>query len=417
MLQDALTTLGLLRAAVASSRHAPARLRRTQATSLARLLTHAYDRVPLYRRLYDEAGFHPSSFRTLDDLERIPRLTKSRLRATPPEDAVAAGTDLAQCTTVSTSGSTGMPLQLRLGRFERCWHRAVAWRVLFEHGYRWTDRTLEIRMKRGASYAVQRFGVAAKDWASILAPPESWVELLARRRHDVVIAGAGTLHDLAVAAAATRLPIRPPRLIVSDSETLTPATRRLVRETLGTDPVDVYGLVEVSDFAWQCERRAGFHVSAASHVVEVDAAPGRPGPLVVTALGMRTTPIIRYETGDLAEMSTEACGCGRGLPLLARLHGRAVESLALPDGGRLRWPVFHELLGERADVARWQVVQHDPLTIVVRVVPMRPCPGTIPAVQAALRTALPAEVAIRVEAVDAIPRAANGKQRLVVPAP
>jgi phenylacetate-CoA ligase len=343
MLTDAVTTLQMLRNARASTQWSADQRRSLQEATLKRLLFYAYERVPLYRRLYTEAGFHPSHFRRLEDLSLVPTLTKDRLQSAPVEETMAVYSRLDDCSTVATSGSTGRPLQIQLGRQERCWQRAVAWRILFEHGYRWTDRTLEIRMKPGPTYPIQRLGIAAKDWASILSPPSSWVALLTRRRHEVLIAGAGTLHDLATATATSGQKLSPPRIIISDSETLTAETRQLVRQTLGSDPVDVFGLVEVSDFAWQCEQRSGFHVSEASHVVEVDAPPGRPGPLLVSALGMWTTPIIRYETGDLAQWSSGGCACGRGLRCLSQLHGRAVDSIALPNGECLRWPAFPDV--------------------------------------------------------------------------
>ena len=132
-----------------------------------------------------------------------------------------------------------------------------------------------------------------------------------------------------------------------------------MQRVLGTDPIDVFGLVELSNFAWECELREGFHVSTDSHIVEVDASPGKPGPLIATALGMWTMPIIRYATGDLAELDSRPCPCGRGLPLLKHLYGRAVDSVLLPRGGRLFWPFFHEVLGRYPELRQWRVVQED----------------------------------------------------------
>ena len=414
MLRDAVITWWLLRTARRSSRRPPDWFRRRQERTLRRLVRHAYERVPLYRRLYDEAGFRPEAFRSLADLGRIPPLTKTRLKESAPSDTIASGTDPATCTTESTSGSTGMPLQIRLGPFDRCWNRAVAWRILFEHGFRWTDRTLEIRMTHGRTYAVQKFGVAPKDWMSILEPPAAWVAPLQAARHQCVVAGAGTLELLAGAIGDTPM-IRPPRIVVSDSETLTPSARARIRSALGTDPIDVYGLEEVSNFAWECEHRTGLHVSADSHVVEVGAPAGEIGPLVVTALGMWTMPFIRYETGDLAETSPRPCPCGRTLPLLAAIHGRAVDSIELPGGRRLLWPVFHELLGCERDVTQWQVRQETDTDIVVRIVLRHDAGNPADRIAATLRQRLPHGLGVQVDCVATIPREANGKRRLVIP--
>lgn len=413
MIHDALTTWRLLRSARLSSRRPAAWFRRHQEAHLRRLVAHAYERVPLYRRLYDEAGFRPDMFRSLDDLPRIPALSKTALREAARGEAMARGVDPATCQVVSTSGSTGMPLQIVLGRFERCWRRAVAWRILFEHGFRWTDRTLEIRMSRGRVYGIQRLGIAPKDWVSIMDPPQEWARRLARHRHACVVAGAGTLELLS--EAAQRAAVRPPRLVISDSEPLTPHARARVRAALGTDPVDVYGLEEVSNFAWECERHAGLHVSADSHVVEVAAPTGEPGPLLVTALGMWTMPIIRYETGDIAAWATAPCRCGRTLPVLSAVHGRSVDSITVADGRRLLWPFFHELLGEDSDILQWQVRQRSDTHLVVHVVARDHRSAAVAAAAERLRRRLPHGLHIDVQPVGEIPLEANGKRRLVVP--
>ncbi|MEI7861175.1 MAG: hypothetical protein WCJ21_01030 [Planctomycetota bacterium] len=413
MIHDAALTWHLLQEARRSSRRPAAWFRRRQESGLRRLLRHAYDRVPLYRRLYDQAGFHPDAFQTLADLERIPLLTKAELKRADPQETIASGTDPASCRVECTSGSTGIPLQILLGRYESCWNRAVAWRILFEHGFRWTDRTLEICLTHGNHYALQRLGIAPKDWMSILDPPAVWVKQLSSGKHQCIVAGAGTLDLLAEAIGNS--PIPPPRIVIADSETLTPSMRGRIHAALGTEPVDVYGLEEVSNFAWECEHHAGMHVSADSHIVEVVAPIGDVGALVVTALGMWTMPFIRYETGDLAEMAPHPCPCGRTLPLLAALHGRAIDSLALPGGRHLLWPYFHVVLGGEREIVQWQVRQTSRVDIVVRVVLRGGTAASLEGIRARVQERLPPEVRVVVESVVSIPPEANGKRRLVVP--
>lgn len=356
---SAAATFFEIRRALDSSRLPVEVLRKRQEDGMRRLLAHAYEKVPMYRRLYDGAGFHPADFRSLDDLKSIPQLTKDLFKHTPPEERVAAGTDFAKCRIVRTSGSTGAPLQIAFGPSDMRWQRAVAWRILFENGFRWTDRTMEIRVQVSKPLVLQRLGIAPKDWVSLLDPPGRWVDLLLEKRPDVVVGGAGTLHALAE-AVLERGERHVPRLVFSDSETLAPETRNLVREALGCDPCDVYGLEEMSNFAWQCECREGFHVSDDSHIAEVDAPPGETGPLIATALLSRTTPMIRYETGDWAARSAAPCSCGRTLSVLARIQGRSVDSISLPNGTKVFWPFFHSLVGDRTDISRWRLVQASP---------------------------------------------------------
>ena len=410
---DGWQTYRLIKRGLASSYWPAARIRRVQEQALRDVLSHAYAHVPLYRKLYDDAGFRPEAFRSLDDLGAIPILTKDRLKAAAPAEMLSDGTDADDCTSVHTSGSTGSPLRIVLAAADRRWQRAVAWRILFEHGFRWTDRTVEIRMTFGETFFVQHLGIAPKDWLSILEPPAFWARRVADIRPEVIAAGAGTLHALAESVARLGLTIHPPRLIISDSETLSPGTKDFVRRVLGSVPIDVYGLVELSNFAWECERGSGFHVSADSHIVEVLAPPGRPGSLIATALGMRTMPIIRYQTGDVAEWDSGPCPCGRQLPVLSRIMGRAVDSVTLPDGQRLFWPFFHERLARHMELRQWRVIQEASSLICLQIVAPAADAGFIARIRADLTKVLPACVTRAIASEEKIQVPAGAKTRMV----
>ncbi len=347
---NGIKTVWGIRAALASSNWHPEKLRAHQFRLLSSLLHHAYSRVPFYRSHFDRYGFHPDDFRSLEDLARIPVLDKHLLQTRSPIEFLSSGINPDQCTRISTSGSTGKPLSILLHENGQRAQRIAAWRILFECGFKWTDLTLEIRMTGGPVYPVQRFGIAPKLWLSIQDTPTHWVRNLLTTRPQVLVAGASTLRALAEACPPLT---SPPKLIISDSETLYPADRTLIREKLGTDPIDVFGLVEVSNFAWECRHHQGFHISADSHIVElVD------NELVVTHLDQSDMPILRYRTGDMAEWSTNSsCPCGRTLPLLRRIHGRAVDSVELPSGRILFWPFFHEILAKFSQLRQWRVIQ------------------------------------------------------------
>ena len=137
----------------------------------------------------------------------------------------------------------------------------------------------------------------------------------------------------------------------------------------------------------------------------------------MTALGMWTMPFIRYETGDLAAWATAPCPCGRTLPLLATVHGRAVASITTTDGRQLLWPFFYELLGSEADIVCWQVRQMDLRSILVLVVLQRSSTNRLDRVASRLQSILSQDFHTVVQEVDSIPLESNGKRRLVNPLP
>jgi phenylacetate-CoA ligase len=410
MLWNGIQTFRLIRRALASSHWPIDKLRAWQWYRLRWLVRHAYQRVPMYRELYDSAGFHPRDLRSLEDLPRVPVLSKERLRSTAPSDRLDRRVRRERCRKMNTSGSTGSPLQIVLSPADQRWQRATAWRILFEHGYRLSDLTMEIRIAAGERFLVQSLGVARKDWLSLMDPPSSWLHHLERACPDVVIAGASTLVALAEAWPRDRQ-VHQPRLVFSDSEPLTPPMRECIRARLGRDPIDIFGLVELSDFAWQCEQRQGFHISADSHLVEIE---GGVGPMVVTNLGMSGLPLLRYDTGDSAELEDAPCPCGRTLPRLRRIDGRSIESVALASGRRVFWPFFHEVLGGFAEIRRWRVVALSGQTLRVQIA----ADATIvSAVQRALAAAAPEAADWLVEPVAELPGRPGEKFRLVVTTP
>jgi len=365
-------TIRMLASCRGHSRAPVAAMRRLQERRLRALVAHAYARVPVHRRRLDEARVRPEEVQRLDDLRRLPTMPKALLRETPAEELIVRGADPARLDVVRTSGSTGQPLRILRGRREVDWHRAAGLRIIRELGFRWTDRALEIRALFGPSFRAQRLGVAPKRWVSVLEPPAAQLRALLEYRPRLLCASASTLHELARAALEARATPAQLRLVISDAEPLLPETRALVTRALGTAPLDVYGLVELSNFAWECERGDGLHVSADTHLVEIlgpdgPVPPGTPGRIVCTDLVARTMPILRYETGDRAALVIDPCPCGRTFPRLVGLVGRDADAVLLPDGQQLHWPWFHETFARYDALERYQVIQETRDRLRVRV--------------------------------------------------
>ena len=99
-------------------------------------------------------------------------------------------------------------------------------------------------------------------------------------------------------------------------------------------------------------------------------APGETGRVVLTTLHNFALPLIRYEIGDFAEVGAP-CDCGRGLPVLKRIHGRRRNMIVLPDGRR-HWPSFPaEIWRAVAPVEQFRLVQRVPGAIEAEYVMQR----------------------------------------------
>jgi phenylacetate-CoA ligase len=201
------------------------------------------------------------------------------------------------------------------------------------------------------------------------------------------------------------------------SEAVEPELRALCREVLGVRIVDNYSSAETGYIALQCPASDAYHVMAETVLLEVvdehgaPCPPGATGRVLVTPLHNFAMPLLRYEIGDEAEWA-EGCPCGRTLPVLARIHGRILDHLVLPDGSRKRPSVQHYDLSRIAPLREFQMVQTSRETIEMRMVVARLLDaGEEAAVHAALVKSFGAGFRYELRFMDAIPRTPAGKLR------
>jgi phenylacetate-CoA ligase len=127
-----------------------------------------------------------------------------------------------------------------------------------------------------------------------------------------------------------------PKLIITNSEVLTEKDANAIQQAFGIKPTNVYDAWEFGNIAWECTRHEGMHINSDRLIVETinqgATVVGAPGEVVITDLDNKAMPLIRYATGDIAVLATDACSCGRTFPLLTNVIGRKSEKLIMGDG-------------------------------------------------------------------------------------
>jgi len=310
--------------------HGPAaELERSRARLLRASVQNAWERVPFYRSRWGERP----EISSLGDLARLPVIGPGEAReAAERGDLLDREADAGSCPTFETSASSGAPLAVPRGPVEQRLWRVGALRIWFEHGYRWSDVTAHVDPQAGPPHPLQRLGISRSAWITSTDPGRQ-LEELRELGADVVAVTPSVLRRIAERADDDGSGSPRARIVFCQGEVLDDATRGAIARGFGADPVDLYGATEVGYLGWQCELRGDLHLNAELVVVEIlgengPADPGELGRVVVTDLRGRIAPRIRWDTGDLARVPTGPCGCGRTLPTIGRVEGRAREAVS-----------------------------------------------------------------------------------------
>lgn len=418
----------------------PAQLAAETAAALARTIRHAADSVPYYARLFRRLGLAPREIATPADLPRLPVLCKETLRRRLgelrarrlPEGERIRGWFV-------SSGSTGEPARvLHTERSNRMFS------YLVQRQYRWfrfdpMGRFAVVRpphslpprgdgrphaadatgRRRSWRYAGSFFRTGPLVYASASLPAERLLDWLTETRPDYLQSYSETLEQLALACDGC-WPVPSVRGFQAIAQQLTPGMRRRVEATAGAPVHQGYGLNEIGLVALRCA--AGrYHVHAEHCLVEIVDAEGRPvapgaaGHLVVTALRNAAMPLIRYDSGDLAEAVEGPCPCGRTLPAFGEIEGRYSRIADLPEGTAPLVRTFREAVGHLpasvlAGLRQYQLHQFRDGTFELRLVTAgQPPAPLLTAIDRAWRDSGGAAFALRVARVDSIPLPAGGK--------
>lgn len=398
---------------------APETIRARQLDRLRRHLEFAYRDVPYYTRLFDEHGVKPAAIERLEDLARIPCLTKDIIRARfadlQPRDRPR------HVQSRASGGSTGAPVTVlvdmdRLGFTEAARLRAHRWFgvgmgareiVLWGSSIELTaqDRIRRLRDRLINSRLLSAFDLSEEALARYAA-------VIRRDRPQKLFGYASALHRLAAYLERTGWVREPgwPRAVFTTAEPLYDFQRATIEAVFGC-PVSVeYGCREIGFVAAECPA-GGLHIAAEGIVVETL----EDGEIVLTHLDARAMPLIRYRTGDVGSFVDGPCPCGRGLPRLGPIQGRVTDFILTPRGKVVHALALIYVLREVPGVKEFQVVQDRIDHLTVTIVPGDGFNASSQAtVTSRLSHALDDTVRIDVALADVIPRPASGKHRHVI---
>jgi phenylacetate-CoA ligase len=314
--------------------------------------------IPFYRERLDAMASQPHELQSFPILSRaqIPILSNS-VRSLNPSGAKLVMSS-------RTSGSTGMPVDFFYDARHQASRFAARARYLRASGWSPLRRSVWFMSTSAEStdaWFVRNGRFFGASFASHNGDLEQQAEWLRERDPHHLYAFPVNLDGLVREFEVRRWRLNSLRRIFSGSEVLEDSLRKRLRRVFGVEVSDNYGSTEAF-LAWQCPA-GSYHVNAEHVILEVvnddgrAAPPGAMGRVLVTTLQNHLMPLIRYEIGDYAIAAQGSCRCGRTLPLLGPILGRAINLFVDGAGKRfVPWPLIRPIRA-REWITQFQVVQ------------------------------------------------------------
>lgn len=302
------------------------------------LIDHAFATVPFYNeRLAEFCSADDNPALTLDIWRQIPILNRqqvqdagTRLHSTNIPDAFEAILE------VTTSGSMGTPINIRKSGVDQLFFQTNSLRV-----HRWAGQDFSKSVANICTLTTHTKKLESENkaipWAAghvsgplyhfdVNRPIGDKVEWLLKIKPSYLMTDPSCLEALIAHSQARDVSFPGLEHVVTTGSVLEQPIRERCNKEWGLPVWDLYSAQETGIIATQCPDNPHYHTMAESLMVEVlrdddsPCEPGEIGRIVVTPLHNAVMPLIRYEIGDYAELGDNTCSCGRGLPVLKRIH-------------------------------------------------------------------------------------------------
>ena len=313
-----------------------------QSERLVKQVRHVWDNVPYYKNKMEKAGVTPDDVKSIDDLHKLPFVTKDDLREAYPYGLLAVS--LKDAVRIqSTSGTTGRRVvafytQHDIDLWEDCCARAIAAAggtkedvVQVAYGYGLftggpgmnggSHKLGSLTLPMSSGFTDRQLQFMCDLEATVLCCTPSYAEFLAESIEE-----SGLSDRIKLKAG------------IFGAEAWSNEMRLRIEEKLGIKAYDIYGLTEITGpgVSFECSEQTGMHVNEDHFFAEIidpdteEVLPeGTKGEIVFTCLTKQAFPLLRYRTRDICVLSSDECSCGRTLKKMSRLMGRSDDMLII----------------------------------------------------------------------------------------
>lgn len=403
------------------------RLEELQLAKLKKILFHAKNSIPIYTEMYKNIDL--SSIKKISDISKLPFISKDLLKRNPK--SFEYNKKELWKTKKTTGGSTGQPVTIVKNRAAFASELAATWR-----GYDWAGIHIGDSQARfwGVPFSdkdklkakltdlvCNRLRLSAFSFTEDMLG--SYVKKVNKFKPVYFYGYVSMLNEFGDYFIKNKLSVPfDLRAIITTSEVLHDSIKKKIEQVFKTKVYNEYGCGEIGSIAHECEY-GNMHISSENMIVEIvsdnrNAMPGETGEVVVTELNNIAMPLLRYRLGDFGQLSDTTCRCGRSLPILNNIKGRAYDIIRLKNGkmfhGEFFMYIFEDAKRNDIGVDQFQVVQESDYKLLIKIVAGKSDKLKVEEfVSKKIREAMGAEMEIEFKTVGEIHREKSGKMRLI----
>ncbi|MBQ3661097.1 MAG: phenylacetate--CoA ligase [Firmicutes bacterium] len=318
-------------------------IRAWQDERLVKQVKHVWDNVPYYRKKMEDAGVCPEDIKGVDDIRKLPFVTKADLREGYPYGLLAE--DLKNCVRIqSTSGTTGKRVvafytQHDIDLWEDCCARAIT------AAGGTNEDVCQVSYGYGLFTGGPGLNGGSHKVGCLTIPTSSGNterQIMFIRDLNTTILCCTPSYAAYLGETMKEMGLSPEEIPLKagifGAEAWSEAMRQDIQKTMGIKAYDIYGLTELSGpgVAFECSAQTGMHINEDHFIAEVidpdtlEPVPdGTYGELVFTAITKEAFPLIRYRTRDIVKLSHEPCPCGRTHVKMSKPRGRSDDMLII----------------------------------------------------------------------------------------
>lgn len=319
------------------------KIRELQNERLLKQVRHVWENVPYYRAKMQEKGITPDDIKSLDDLHKLPFLTKDDLRKAYPYGLM--GKPLKDCVRIqSTSGTTGQRVVAFYTQHDLdIWETMCARAIVAAGGT--NEDVVQVSYGYGLFTGGPGLNGGSHKLGSLTIPTSSGNtdrQIMFIKDLSATILCCTPSYAAFIGERMKEMGLKPNDIPLKagifGAEAWSEEMRRDIEATMGIKAYDIYGLTELCGpgVSFECEDQHGMHINEDYFIAEIidpktgEVLPeGSLGELVFTTLDKEAFPLLRYRTRDITSLTHEPCPCGRTHVRMTKLRGRTDDMLII----------------------------------------------------------------------------------------